>query len=143
MKLLKKVFQGVREMSLKLYKIEYSWCEGEHQESFVAKDIDREGFLKDLNDAVIFARSLLGKECEMGEWIGKGYSVECLPEYYEQILYYLTTEKGYVDVYYYDWYSYDVNDDNPEKIIVEEVHNTNLRKKVCQEMIDKIKDEKI
>lgn len=94
---------------IKIFKIEYFWPEGEHEETLIGKDVDVEEFEMDLLKAKKFAESLMGKKVE-GNYLGKGYSVECLPEFYEQILWYLTEKLGYVHCDYDEKVVYDVDD---------------------------------
>ena len=70
--------------------------------------------------AILFAISLSAQEnmdwCEdfnawqTGEWLGKGYKVDCLPEYYQQIIWFLTEKLVYVICDYDDRISYNVDD---------------------------------
>ena len=102
---------------MNIYNIEYDWYEGEHEDTLVAKDVKQEEFEKDIIEAKKFAESLIGKETNRKEGqyfsdlIGEGYAVECLPEYYKTIIWYLIEKKGYIEVSYNEHYSYDVNDD--------------------------------
>lgn len=70
----------------RIFKIEYNWYEGEHGEIFLGKYVEKEKFEKDLTKAKQFAKSLIGKKVKHQNYLGKGYSVECLPEYYQQII---------------------------------------------------------
>lgn len=96
---------------IKIFKIEYFWPEDEHEETLIGKDVNVEEFEINLLEAKKFAESLMGKEVE-GNYLGKGYSVECLPEFYEQILWYLTEKLGYVHCGYDEKVVYDVDDYN-------------------------------
>jgi|GEM_PF-1354371 len=96
-----------------IFKIEYDWCEGEHEETLLCKNAKREEFEKDLVEARDFARSLLGKKVKEN-YLGKGYSVECLPEYYGQIIWFLKNKKGYGECYFDEEIYYGV-DDNLDK----------------------------
>jgi len=108
-----------------IFKVEYDWYEGEHYETLVGKNVDLETFEKDLLKARDFAESLKGKEIKSGESLGKGYSVECLPEFYSQILWYLCEKLGYVYCSYDENTCYSVDDDFSKKIsIVKEVKKT-------------------
>jgi len=106
---------------MNVYKIEYFWFEGEHEYTLLVKDAEREEFEKDLIEARDFAVSLLGKE-ELNyniDYLGKGYTVECLPQYYEQIIWFLTEKKGYIEAYLNEYVSYEIDDDFSKKISVE------------------------
>lgn len=93
-----------------LFKFEYNWFEGEHEETFLGKDVSHEEFEKDLVEAREFAKILLGKKIDGGDYLGKGYSVECLPEYYRQLIWFLTEKKGYIEYKFYDNVSYSIDD---------------------------------
>jgi predicted metal-dependent hydrolase len=86
----------------------------------LGKKIEKEGFEKDLIEAREFAKSLLGIEIENGEYLGKGYSVKCLPEFYNQIIWFLTKKKDYVGCFLDDS-DYSVNDEFNKKIIIEKL----------------------
>lgn len=106
---------------MNLFKIEYTWYEGEHDETLLGKDVKTEEFENDLKKAKDFAQSLIGrKEIDSGEgdYLGKGYSCECLPQYYRQILWYLTTKLGYIDCDMNECVHYDVSDWGKDKIIL-------------------------
>ena len=94
---------------LRIFKLKYDWYEGEYEETFLAKDVDIETFEKDLIEAKNFAQNLIEKEVEH-DYLGKGYSVACLPEYYEQIIWYLTTKLDYSISNIEEDLVYDVND---------------------------------
>ena len=83
-------------MDFNIFKIEYDWYEGEHEETLLGKNIDKKKFEKDLIEAKKFAISLIGNEIKGKNYLGKGYSVECLPEFYEQIIWFLINKKGYI-----------------------------------------------
>lgn len=104
----------MKNKSFNIFKIEYNWCEGEHEETFMEKDVDKDQFERDLIKAKEFAESLMGKEVK-DNYLGKGYSVECLPEYYEQIIWFLTNKMGYIECYFDDNISYHVDDNNNGK----------------------------
>jgi len=95
---------------LTIFKIEYSWYEGEYSKTYLAKDVDLKTFEKDLIEARNFAQSLIGKEVEH-DYLGKGYSVECRPEYYEQIIWYLINKLEYFSCSIEKDVTYDVDDD--------------------------------
>ena len=100
---------------MNIFRIEYDWCEGEHQETLLAKNVKIEDFEKDIIKAKKFAESLIGKE---GKWLGKGYSVDCLPQYYSQILWFLTEKLGYIICDYYPNTHYNVDDSANKKITI-------------------------
>ena len=56
-----------------------------------------------------FAESLIGKGMEY-DYLGKGYSVECLPQYYRQIIWFLTNKLGYIDCLIDSEISYQIED---------------------------------
>ncbi len=101
---------------MKIFKIEYNWYEGEHSETLLGKNVKTDEFEKDLIKAQKFAESLIGKEIKNGEYLGKGYRVTCLPEYYEQIIWFLTTKLGYIDCDFDKDIKYAVDDDSNKKI---------------------------
>ena len=93
-----------------VFKMEYSWYEGEHEETWLGKVVDEKEFEQDLCKAKDFAENLMGKTIK-GEYLGKGYSVECLPEYYHQIIWYLMHKANYVSCEVGEEVSYDIDDD--------------------------------
>lgn len=97
---------------LNIFKISYDWYEGEHSETLLAKNVSSDMFEADLLQAKIFAESLLGNQIEDGDYLGKGYAVECLPEYYEQIIWFLTEKRAYLVCYFYELVEYLVHDDD-------------------------------
>ncbi len=101
---------------LNIFKIEYYWPEDEHEETLLGKNVEREDFEKDVTKARKFAESLIGKEIKEGEYLGKGYSVQCLPEYYGQIIWFLTERAGYVVCYFDEEVYYTVDDSSNKKI---------------------------
>jgi hypothetical protein len=103
----------------RVFKIEYDWCDGEHEEVFVGKEVSREEFEKDLVKAREFALSLSGKEIEEYDYLGKGYTSECLPQYYKQILWFLETKLGYVCCYVDDTITYGVGTWGEDKLAIE------------------------
>lgn len=106
-----------------IFKIEYDWYEGEHNEVLIGKKVSLEEFEKDLVEAKSFAESLKGKEVE-GAYLGKGYSVECLPQFYEQIIWYLTDKLGYLCCDYYKDITYTIDDENNgEDIVIRKSEN--------------------
>ena len=58
------------------------------------------------------------KEIKEGEYLGKGYRVQCLPEYYEQIIWFLTEKMGYIECYYDQDINYDVDEISNKKIMI-------------------------
>ncbi len=113
-----------------IFKIQYDWYEGEHREILIGKAVEAQQFEKDLREAKKFAERLRGKEIDKGESLGKGYRVECLPAFYEQILWYLVEKLGYKYCYYDADIHYDIDDDIGKKIKV-----TKFEKKVEQREI--------
>jgi len=97
-------------MEFNLFKVEYDWHEGEHEETLLGKNVEREEFEKDLIEARNFAKSLIGKEIKNGDYLGKGYSVECLPEYYKQVIWFLVERKRYVECYSNEVIDYSIDD---------------------------------
>lgn len=102
--------------TLNIFKIEYYWPEDEHEETLLGKNVEREEFEKDVTKARKFAESLIGKEIREGEYLGKGYSVQCLPEYYKQIIWFLTERAGYAVCYFDEEVYYTVDDSSNKKI---------------------------
>lgn len=102
---------------LRIFRIYYDWYEDDHEETLIGKRVSEEEFEKDIMEAINFAKSLIGKEREYGDYLGKGYSVECLPEYYEQVLWFLTKKKGYVYCDFNMEMQYKIEDDFQKKII--------------------------
>lgn len=96
--------------NLNIFKIRYEWYEGDCGETLLAKDTPKEQFEKDLIEAKNFAENLKGRKINEGSYLGKGYTVECLPEFYEQIIWFLTEKKGYSECMYYDSEEYYVDD---------------------------------
>lgn len=97
-------------------KNKLDWCEGDHEETFVGKNIDKDQFERGLIKAKEFAESLIGKEVK-NDYLGKGYFVECLPEYYEQIIWFLTDKMGYIKCYFDKNISYRIDDSSNGKKI--------------------------
>jgi len=92
-----------------VFKIEYFWFEGEHKAVLLAKTIDQKGFEKDLLNAKKFAEKLKGIKVK-GDSLGKGYVVECLPEYFDQIVWFLTNKCNYIKLFFDTRISYLVED---------------------------------
>lgn len=101
----------------KIFKIEYDWYEGEHKETLIGKKVNETKFEKDLTKAKEFAIGLIGIKAK-GDYLGKGYNVECLPEFYEQILWYLINQLGYIYCNYDDQTSYTIEDSHKKIYIV-------------------------
>jgi len=99
-----------------IFKIEYRWYEGEHEECLLIKDVDIKEFEKDLLEAKHFADKLKGIKIKEGNYLGKGYNVECLPEFYAQIIWFLIEKKGYKECYLNENISYIIDDDANKKI---------------------------
>ena len=96
-----------------IFKIEYDWYEGEHEETYLGKDIPIEEFEKDLIKAKKFAQSLIGNEIKIGKhYLGKGYTIECLPKYYEQIIWFLEYKLRYIKCDIEKNISYNIDSDN-------------------------------
>ncbi|MDD5133575.1 MAG: hypothetical protein PHD81_00565 [Candidatus Nanoarchaeia archaeon] len=110
----------MNKKNLNIFKIEYDWHEGEHEETLLTKEIEREGFEKDLVEAKKFAESLISKkEIKTGEKrLGKGYYMGCTPEYYEQIIWFLINKKGYIECYFDKGVTYFIGDETNKKIEV-------------------------
>ena len=101
----------------RLFKITYVWYEGDEGETILCKNVEQEEFEKDLVEAKDFAQSLIkNPEIREGEWIGKGYRVNCLPEYYEQIIWFLTNKRGYKDCLFDEDTTYNIDDGSGKKI---------------------------
>lgn len=103
---------------MNIFKIEYYWHEGEHQETLLGKDVEIDEFEKDIIKAKEFAENLIGKKIKEGEYLGKGYAVQCLPEYYEQIIWFLTKKIGYTICYFDQDIYYAVDDFSDKKIVI-------------------------
>lgn len=103
---------------MNIFKIEYYWPEDEHGVALLAKDAEREEFEKDIIKAKEFAESLIGKEIEEGEYLGKGYRIQCTPEYYEQIIWFLTEKLDYIECDYDEDIDYGVDDSSDKKISI-------------------------
>jgi hypothetical protein len=101
---------------MNIFRIEYHWYEDDYDSTLIGKDVEREVFEKDLKEAILFAESLKGKKIKDYDYLGKGYSVECLPEYYEQVIWYFIYKLGYTEIEYEDRYSYEIDEDYDETI---------------------------
>ncbi len=114
---------------LNIFKIEYDWCEGEHEETLLGKNVEREEFEKDTIKAKKFAESLIGTKIKKGNYLGKGYCVQCLPEYYEQIIWFLTKKLKYVVCNFDSDIRYNVDDFPSKKISINKfIRKTEERK---------------
>ena len=100
---------------INIFKIEYYWPEDEHEITYLGKDVSQEEFEKDLTKAREFAEGLIGKKVD-GNYLGKGYSVECLPEFYKQIIWFLVEKLNYVECNIDDDISYYIDDNSNKKI---------------------------
>ena len=89
----------MKNKTFNIFKIEYSWYEGEYEATFLGKWIEQREFEKDLIKAKKFAEGLIGKETKDFDYLGKGYNVECLPEYYNQIIWFLMIKLRYTVCY--------------------------------------------
>jgi len=101
-----------------IFKVEYDWVEDDHGEIIVGKRVEIAEFEKDLTEAKKFAESLIGKEVVDHNYLGKGYSVECLPEFYEQIIWYLTDKLGYTVCEYDLDIAYRISDDFSKRMTI-------------------------
>ena len=102
-----------------IFKIRYEWYEDDADTSYLAKAVNGKQFEKDVTKARDFARSLLGKKIkDLKPYLGKGYSVECLPEFYMQIIWYLIEKLGYLECNIDKWTTYFVEDDYSDKITI-------------------------
>ena len=107
-----------------IFKIEYHWYEGEHEETLLVKEIEPEKFEEDLMEAKKFAESLIGIEIKDYDYLGKGYSTECLPEFYEQIIWFLMNKKGYFLCSFDEDTYFRVEDSSNKKISIIKLKNT-------------------
>ncbi len=103
----------MKNKDFNIFKIEYHWYEGEYSGTFVGKNVDKTDFEKDLIKAKKFAQNLVGKGKKKG-----GYSVDCLPEYYSTIIFYLIDKLKYIKCYIDNELSYNIDDDFDKKIEV-------------------------
>jgi len=109
-----------------IFKIEYYWYEGEHEETFLGKDVNKDEFEKDLLEARNFAEKLKGVEIKEGEYFGRGYRVECLPEFYNQIIWFLINKKEYKECQLNEDISYAIDDSNKEIGITKDEKTTKI-----------------
>ena len=115
---------------LNIFKLEYYWYEDEHEETLLIKEVKKEEFEKDLLDAKNFAERLKGIEIKEGEYRGKGYKIECLPEFYEQIIWFLTEKKEYKECQLNEDISYMIDDDSNKEISITKNEKTTKRAKL-------------
>jgi len=105
---------------MEIFKIRYDWYEGDSGETYLGKDINKFEFEEDLKEALIFAKGLIGKKIEDNDYLGEGYRIECLPEFYNQIIWFLINKKGYAECSI-DESEYCVDDDSDEKILINKI----------------------
>ena len=110
-------------VELNIFKVEYDWYEGEHEETLLGKSVKREEFEKDIIKAKKFAESLIGKEIKSDKYLGKGYTVQCLPQYYNQIIWFLTEKLGYILCYFDEDICYSIEDFSENEIYVNKIEN--------------------
>ncbi len=113
----------LKEKIINLFKIEYHWYEGEYSEILLGKEVSNEKFEEDFIKAKEFAESLKGKKIKEGDYLGKGYRVECLPEFYGQIIWFLIKKLDYIDYNYDKDVKYDVDDSPTKKIQLSKIEN--------------------
>jgi len=101
-----------------VFKIEYNWYEGEHGENLLAKNVELKEFEKDLLEAKKFAETFIGKKVIDYNYQGKCYTVECLPQFYEQIIWFLIEERKYMLCDIDENLSFIVDDDINKKISI-------------------------
>ena len=106
----------IKMTELNVFKVEYYWYEGEHEECLLIKDVKKEEFEKDLLEAKSFAEELKGVEIREGEYLGKRYRLECLPEFYEQIIWFLIKKKQYKECQLNEDILYIIDDDSNKEI---------------------------
>lgn len=115
----KKLQNDAKKGWLNIFKVSYVWYEGEHGDTLLGKGVSDEEFEEDLVEARKFAESLIGVEIKDYDYLGKGYSVECLPRYYDQIIWFLTEKKGYAECYTNEYVNYFVEDDLGKTISID------------------------
>lgn len=124
-----------------IYKVFYDWYEGEHEEVLLGKKVDTEEFEKNLGEARDFAQNLIGKKRKLMHYLGTGYSVECLPQYYEQILWFLTKKKGYKYCNFDAKVSYKIDDErNGRKIAVKRKEKSVLWQTLKKAKLNSLKE---
>ena len=112
---------------LNVFKVEYYWYEGEHEECLLIKDVKKEEFEKNLLEAKSFAEKLKGVEIKEGEYLGKGYKIECLPEFYEQIIWFLKEKKEYKECQLNEDIEYIIDDNSNKEIDITKNEKTTKR----------------
>ena len=123
----------IKMANFNLFRIKYEWYEGDCGEILIGKKVSVEEFENELIKAKDFAKSLSGKKIKSGDYLGKGYRVECLPEVFEQILWYLTEKEEYIECSYDESVCYDIDDNQNKKVTI-----TKLKKKTeSKEVFDK------
>ena len=110
-----------------IFKVEYYWHEGEHEECLLIKDVEIEEFEKDLLEAKDFAKKLKGIEIKEGEYLGKGYRTECLPEFYNQIIWFLKEKKEYKECQLNEDIEYIIDDNSNKEIDITKNEKTTKR----------------
>ena len=114
--------------TMNLFKIQYSWYDGDEDEILLAKDATQEQFDKDIMEARDIAQSLIKTSNSMTNI--EHYNVECLPSFYQEVIKYLQKQKGYIEISPNDDFHYEVHDKGSEnkeiEIIKVEIHT--LRK---------------
>ena len=55
---------------MQIFKIQYDWYEGEHNETLITKDVEESEFKKDILEAAAFAESLKGTEIKDYNYLG-------------------------------------------------------------------------
>ena len=101
---------------ISIFKIRYEWYEGDHEEILLAKEVTKEQFEKDLTAAKDFAENLKGKENKEDSSLRRRYSIECLPDFYLQVIWFLTEKKGYKECQYDESEEYYIEDDSEKTI---------------------------
>jgi len=115
---------------MNIFKLEYDWYEGEHEETLLGKETTEQEFEIDLIKARKFAESLIGNKVKRGDYYGRGYRIECLPEYYEQIVWFLIKKLKYIKCYFRNNISYDVSDEENKKITIDKVEAKRERREL-------------
>lgn len=112
----------MKSKKINLFKIKYQWVEGEYGEALLGKNVEREGFERDLIKARKFSQDLLGKIIRKGNYLGRGYRVECLPEFYEQIVWFMVNKLGYTECHLENITEYEIDDwGDPSKILLRKI----------------------
>jgi len=110
-----------------VFEISYDWYEGEHEETLLGKNVNKKQFERDLIKAKKFAQGLIGKEVKDYNYLGKGYVVGCLSEYYAQIVWYLTTKLEYIECHMDKRMNYEVHTLDASGISITSVEKINKR----------------